>query len=140
MTGTGALTNLLDERNSNNEGGGDKGPDSADDGPRVEAGEVEHVDAEHGSGPDADEERREEDAGDVGRDLGRAELADDDVEGRAVVEVLALLQVQLSLVRISKNENRFRDMSPSCTPSKSYLSKVPCKLGPGVRGDCQCSW
>ena len=93
----------MHERYDDDEGGGDESPDSADDGPRVESGEVEHVDAEHGAGPDADEERREEDAGDVGRDLGGAELADDDVEGRTVVEVLALLQIQLSLVRRSKN-------------------------------------
>ena len=93
----------MHERYDDDEGGGDESPDSADDGPRVESGEVEHVDAEHGAGPDADEERREEDAGDVGRDLGGPELADDDVEGRTVVEVLALLQIQLSLVRRSKN-------------------------------------
>ena len=106
-------TDLLHERYDNDEGGGDEGPDSADDGPCVESGEVEHVDAEHGAGPDADEERREEDAGDVGRDLGGAELADDDVEGRTVVEVLALLQIQLSLVRRSKNESRLCDKSLS---------------------------
>ena len=91
----------MHEGDGDDEGGCDEGPDSADDGPGVEAGEVEHVDAEHGAGPDADEERREEDAGDVGGDLGGAELADDEVEGRAVVEVIALLQVQLTLVRRS---------------------------------------
>ena len=71
--------NLLNERDDDDERGRDKRPDPADDRPRVESGKVEHVDAEHGAGPDADEKRGEKDAGDVSGDLGRSELSDDDV-------------------------------------------------------------
>ena len=88
----------MNEGDDNDESGRDEGPRPTDDRPRVESGKVEHVDAEHGAGPDADEERREKDASDVGGDLGGAELSDDDVERRAVVEVLALFQIQLSLL------------------------------------------
>ena len=98
IKGENSCSNLLNEGDNNDERGRDKGPRPTDDRPRVESGEVEHVDAEHGAGPDADEERREKDASDVGGDLGGAELSDDDVERRAVVEVLALFQIQLSLL------------------------------------------
>ena len=89
---------LLNERDDDDERGRDECPDPADDCPRGESGQVEHVDAEHGAGPDADEERREEDARDVRRDLRGAELSDDDVERGAIVEVVALFQVQFALL------------------------------------------
>ena len=89
----------MNERDDDDERGGDKRPDPADDRPRVESGKVEHVDAEHGAGPDADEQRGEEDAGDVSGDLGGSELSDDDVERRAIVEVLAFLEIQLTLIK-----------------------------------------
>ena len=91
------ITNLLNERDDDDERGRDECPDPADDCPRGESGQVEHVYAEHGAGPDADKERSEEDARDVSRDLRRAELSDDDVERGAVVEVVALFQVQFAL-------------------------------------------
>ena len=92
------IANLLNERDDDDERGRDECPDPADDCPRGESGQVEHVDAEHGAGPDADEQRGEEDAGDVSGDLGGSELSDDDVERRAIVEVLAFLEIQLTLL------------------------------------------
>ena len=96
----------MNEWDDNDERGCDKCPHPADDCPRVESGKVEHVDAEHGAGPDADEERSEEDAGDVGGDLCGTELSNDDVEWRAVVEVLTLFEIQLTLLSKGKTDNK----------------------------------
>ena len=68
----------------------------------MEPVEIEHVCAEHRSRPDDDEQRGEEDAGNVGSNFGGAELADHDVQGRSVVEMFALFKIELSL-RIGKN-------------------------------------
>ena len=100
---------LLKERDDDDERGRGKGPHPADDRPCVESGKVEHVNAEHGAGPDADEQRGEKDASDVRGDLGGSELSDDDVERRSVVEVLPLFEIQLTLFSKGKNEGKPRD-------------------------------
>ena len=80
------------------EGGRAESPHSADRRPDVEPVVVEDVCGEHRARPDADEEEGEEDGGGVGGDLGGSELPDDDLQGRAVVEVLPVVQVELALV------------------------------------------
>ena len=90
---------LLDKGHDDDKGGGDEGPASAHGGPDVEAMEVEDVDREHAARPDADKQEGEGDGGDVGGHLGGAELADDDLEGGAVVKVFAVLEVQLALAK-----------------------------------------
>ena len=103
---------LLHQWHDDDEGGGDEGPAPGHDGPDVELGQVEQIHGEHRSRPDADEEGGEEEAGDVGCDLGSTELADHDLEGWAVVEVGALLKVQLTLEEVSGSKgiriNRYR--------------------------------
>ena len=88
---------LLIERHNDNKASSNPCPRPAEHRPRLEPAQAKHVHTEHGSRPDADKERGEEESGNVGGDLGGAELADDDFEGRAVVEVGAFFQVQLTL-------------------------------------------
>merc|ERR1719239_1777594 len=90
--------NFLVHRHNHDEGCCTEGPHPADRCPDVEAVVVEDVGGEHGARPDADEEEGEEDGGSVRSDLGRPELPDDNLQRRAVVEILAVVQVQLSLV------------------------------------------
>ena len=119
---------LLEERHNNDEGRRDEGPRPRQDCPHVELGHVEEVDAEHGAGPDDDEEGGEEEAGDVGGDLGGAELPDDDVERGPVVEVVALLQVQLALgfkrggvgLQITKGRFPSRFFAGNCSFSSTF--------------------
>ena len=69
----------MNKRDNDDECGRDKRPHPAYDRPCVELGKVQHVNAEHGAGPDADKEHGEKDASDVCRDLGRSKLSDNDV-------------------------------------------------------------
>ena len=89
---------LLVERHDDDEGSGSEGPASADGRPDVEPSQVEDVDGEHGTRPQDDEEEGEEDGSGVCRHLGCPELPDDNLERWPVVEVLAVLEVQLALV------------------------------------------
>ena len=59
---------------------------------------------EHGSWPEAHEEECEQDGGDIGGDLGGAELADDNLQRRAVMEVFAVIKIQFTLVHLKLNE------------------------------------
>ena len=89
---------LLDEGDQDYEGSGCEGPAPADHGPCIELGIVEDVNSEHGARPDDNKQDGEADRSDVGGDLGSPELADDNVKRRAVMEVLHVIQVQLSLI------------------------------------------
>ena len=89
---------LLEEGEDDDDSSGGERPASADRGPDVEAVEVKDVNREHRSGPDTHEKYCEKNGGSVGCDLGSPELPDDNLQGRAVVEVLAVVEVELPLV------------------------------------------
>lgn len=110
------LAYLLVERNNNDECGCDKGPSSTDNRPNIELRQIENSHTEHRTGPNANEQSREEESSNVSRNFGRTKFSNDNVQRRSIVKSVTFLEVQLALkctietfcISISKVQNIVR--------------------------------